>query len=79
MRNGEIGMILSAETYLHGNHTFFFPVDKVKKLLEKYNLPDIAMFFDCPVIIDKNDEDKSVKFIDFCSCRKLGYDTNSKT
>jgi len=75
LRNGEMGMILAADTYLHGKHTFFFPVEKVKKLLEKYKIPDIALFFECPVVIECND-DNSVNFVDFCSCRRLGYDTD---
>lgn len=78
MRNGDMGMILTVETYLHGKTSFFFPVDKVKPLLEKYRIPDIAMFYECPVIIDIGN-DKSVKFVDFCQCRRLGYDTNCQT
>ena len=78
MRNGDMCMVITVETYIHGVHTFFFPVEKVKKLLEKYNVSDIAMFYECPVVISVED-DKSVTFGDFCPCRRLGYDSNSQT
>jgi hypothetical protein len=65
------GLVLTVKTYLYGDHKFVLPLEDMDSFIKGYNIDDISILFDVPIILSGSTKTMKFRIKQLCKTRRM--------